>query len=85
MDIIPVLPLSQGEIDNVSETFVARLLDGAGIEMASPLALTNRDEYAQRSTSGGMPVAGSRAHPGTRRLGASMGPHLRRAGAGSGS
>jgi uncharacterized protein len=57
VDIIPVLPLSQGEIDNVSETFVARLLDGAGIEMASPRAQTAREEYAQRSTSGGMPVA----------------------------
>jgi uncharacterized protein len=57
VDIIPVLPLSQGEIDNVPETFVARLLDGAGIEMASSEAPTTRDEYAHRSTSGGMPVA----------------------------
>jgi predicted AAA+ superfamily ATPase len=57
VDIIPVLPLSQGEIGNIRETFVARLLDGAGIEMASPKARTTRDEYAQRSTSGGMPVA----------------------------
>ena len=57
VDIIPVLPLSQGEIDNIRETFVARLLDGTGIEMASARARTTRDEYAQRSTSGGMPVA----------------------------
>jgi len=57
VDIIPVLPLSQGEIDNVPETFVARLLDGAGIEMASSEVPTTRDEYAHRSTSGGMPVA----------------------------
>ncbi len=57
VDIIPVLPLSQGETDNIRETFVARLLDGAGIEMASPQAPSTRDEYAQRSTSGGMPVA----------------------------
>ena len=57
VDIIPVLPLSQGEIDNERETFVAGLLDGAGIEMASPQAPTTHDEYAQRSTSGGMPVA----------------------------
>lgn len=57
VDIIPVLPLSQGEIDNIRETFVTRLLDGAGIEIASPQARTTRDEYAQRSTSGGMPVA----------------------------
>jgi uncharacterized protein len=57
VDIIPVLPLSQGEIDNVGETFVARLLDGTGIEMASQQTPTTRDEYAERSTAGGMPVA----------------------------
>jgi len=57
VDIIPVLPLSQGEAGNVRETFVARLLDGAGVEMAPPRAPTTRDEHAQRSTSGGMPVA----------------------------
>jgi hypothetical protein len=57
VDIIPVLPLSQGEIDDVRETFIARLLDGAGIDMTPSQAPTTRDEYAQRSTSGGMPVA----------------------------
>src|SRR5580693_4823779 len=57
VDIIPVLPLSQGEIDDVRETFVARLLDGADLDMAPSKAPTTRDEYAQRSTSGGMPVA----------------------------
>ena len=57
VDIIPVLPLSQGEIDSVRETFVARLLDGAEVDMASPAVPATRDEYAQRSTSGGMPVA----------------------------
>jgi uncharacterized protein len=57
VDIIPVLPLSQGEIDDVRETFIARLLGGAGIDMTPSQAPTTRDEYAQRSTSGGMPVA----------------------------
>lgn len=57
VDIIPVLPLSQGEIDDVRETFVARLLDGAGIDMTPSQASTRRDEYARRATSGGMPVA----------------------------
>lgn len=58
VDIIPVLPLTQGEIDGVTETFVARLLDGSGIEMPSPaMTAVSRDEYARRSTSGGMPVA----------------------------
>jgi predicted AAA+ superfamily ATPase len=57
VDIIPVLPLSQGEIGNVHETFVGRLLDGGGVDMAPPPVPATRDEYAQRSTSGGMPVA----------------------------
>ena len=57
VDIIPVLPLSQGEIDNVHETFIARVLDGDGINMTMAHAPATRDEYAQRSTSGGMPVA----------------------------
>jgi predicted AAA+ superfamily ATPase len=57
VDIIPVLPLSQGEIGDVRETFVARLLDGAGIDMTQSLMSTPRDEYARRATSGGMPVA----------------------------
>jgi len=57
VDIIPVLPLSQGEIDSLPETFITRLLDGTGIEMASRHAPATRDEYAVRATSGGMPVA----------------------------
>src|SRR6516165_3711213 len=57
VDIIPVLPLSQGEIDDVSESFVARLLDGAGIDITPSQAPATREEYAHRSTSGGMPVA----------------------------
>jgi uncharacterized protein len=57
VDIIPVLPLTQGEIDGALETFVATLLDG-GLDMAlSQMPATTRDEYARRSTSGGMPVA----------------------------
>lgn len=57
VDIIPVLPLSQGEIGDVRETFVVRLLDGAGIDMTPARMSTPRDEYARRATSGGMPVA----------------------------
>jgi uncharacterized protein len=57
VDIIPVLPLSQGEIDGVRESFVARLLNGAGADTDSPTVPATRDEYALRSTSGGMPVA----------------------------
>lgn len=58
VDIIPVLPLTQGEIDGVPETFVAGLLDGGGIDVPpTGTAAATRDEYARRSTSGGMPVA----------------------------
>jgi predicted AAA+ superfamily ATPase len=58
VDIIPVLPLTQGEIDGTRETFVSRLLDGAGITtLPGQTAATTREEYARRSTSGGMPVA----------------------------
>jgi uncharacterized protein len=58
VDIIPVLPLTQGEIEGVQENFVARLLDDGGVT-ASPedVAPATREEYARRSTSGGMPVA----------------------------
>jgi uncharacterized protein len=58
VDIIPVFPLTQGEIDGVPGTFVARVLDGSGIDMPpSQMPATTRNEYARRSTSGGMPVA----------------------------
>lgn len=57
VDVIQVLPLSQGEIDGKRETLVSRLLDRAGTGDAVPPAPTTRDEYASRATSGGMPVA----------------------------
>jgi uncharacterized protein len=58
VDIIPVLPLTQGEIDGVNEGFVATLLDGGGVQTSpGEAAPTTREEYARRSTSGGMPVA----------------------------
>jgi predicted AAA+ superfamily ATPase len=58
VDIVPVLPLTQGEIDGARETFVAKLLGGGEIEEPAPgTESATRDEYARRSTSGGMPVA----------------------------
>lgn len=58
VDIIPVLPLTQGEIDGTPETFVARLLDNGGVDVPpGQVTAATRDEYARRSTSGGMPVA----------------------------
>jgi predicted AAA+ superfamily ATPase len=67
VDIIPVLPLTQGEIDGVRENFIARILEGGGVEPPPvQLPATTRDEYARRSTPGGMPVALRRA-PGSSR------------------
>ena len=57
VDIIPVLPLTQGEIDGIPEAFITRFLDGANIETPVQVMAATRDEYAMRSTSGGMPVA----------------------------
>jgi hypothetical protein len=54
VDIIPVLPLTQGEIDGVRETFVTKLLDGDDIEGAPPgTEAATREEYARRAASGG--------------------------------
>jgi len=57
VDVIPVLPLSQGEIDGTREGFVHRLLGGDVPETSTPASATQRDEYARRATSGGLPVA----------------------------
>jgi uncharacterized protein len=57
VDVIPVLPLTQGEIDGAPETFIARLIDDGGTDTPLRQGMTTRDEYAWRSTSGGMPVA----------------------------
>ena len=57
VDVLPVLPLSQGEIDGVREGFVHSLLDGADPAMNVPASTTHRDDYARRATSGGLPVA----------------------------
>ncbi|MFD4433137.1 ATP-binding protein, partial [Nocardia sp. NPDC058497] len=57
VDIIEVLPLSQGEIDGVRETFVHKLLSGEALADFDFTSSTSRDDYARRITSGGMPVA----------------------------
>jgi predicted AAA+ superfamily ATPase len=57
VDILPVLPLSQGEINGTSERIVHRLLAGASPEPNGIVSHTDRDGYAHRITSGGMPVA----------------------------
>jgi predicted AAA+ superfamily ATPase len=57
VDVIPVLPLSQGELDGTREGFVHCLLGGAVPETSAPASATHRDEYVRRATSGGLPVA----------------------------
>lgn len=57
VDVLPVLPLSQGEVDGVRESFIHDLLGDATQVPASATSETSRDEYARRVTAGGMPVA----------------------------
>lgn len=57
VDIIPVLPLSQGEIDGVHEGFIHDLLGGHEVAADASPSTTHRDDYARRVTSGGLPVA----------------------------
>lgn len=57
VDIVPVLPLTQGEIDGTVEPFIAALLNDSGVDMSPRYPATTREEYARRATSGGMPVA----------------------------
>jgi uncharacterized protein len=58
VDILDVLPLAQVEIDGLArEPLVHRLLDGAGPPTFVQREVTARNEYAQRITAGGMPVA----------------------------
>lgn len=57
VDVLPVLPLSQGEIDGTDERFIHGLLGGGGPSVELAQSSTSRDDYARRTTSGGMPVA----------------------------
>jgi predicted AAA+ superfamily ATPase len=66
VDVLPVLPLSQGEITGVPEDFVHRLLGSRGLDVGSAPSTTTRQDYAARATSGGLPVA-VRRPPGNSR------------------
>jgi predicted AAA+ superfamily ATPase len=58
VDVISVLPLSQGEIEGTDEVLVQRLLDGSDIHMdTTATPPTTRDQYARRALAGGMPIA----------------------------
>ncbi|MEU1431249.1 ATP-binding protein [Nocardia sp. NPDC005746] len=57
VDILDVLPLSQGEIAGTRESLIHSLLEGDQPDFSGFTSDTSRDEYARRITSGGMPVA----------------------------
>jgi predicted AAA+ superfamily ATPase len=58
VDILDVLPLAQVEIDgSAGDPLVHRLLAGTDEPTIVKPSVTTRDEYAQRITAGGMPVA----------------------------
>lgn len=58
--ILPVWPLSQGEVRGHQETFVERLAHRPAELVSSDRSTTTRDEYVQRVLAGGMPIALSR-------------------------
>ena len=67
INLLPVLPLSQGEIAAAREDFVERLLFGDPASLVSPeRSTTSREEYAQRIVKGGMPIALARSTAGAR-------------------
>lgn len=56
---IPVLPLSQGEIDGVHEHFLADLLSGQ-VAVTPHRSTTTRGDYIDRVVAGGFPIAARR-------------------------
>ncbi len=55
VDIVPVLPLSQGEIASRQETFVQTLVAGGAPRLDD--VTVDRASYADRVVAGGMPIA----------------------------
>lgn len=54
--VVPVLPLSQGEIDGQPETFVETLLAEPGSMVTRRGGETSREEYVDRVLAGGFPL-----------------------------
>lgn len=59
--VLPVWPLSQGEIDGRVETAVRTLLDEPAALVTTTRSTTDRQEYIRRVLAGGMPIALSRS------------------------
>lgn len=57
LDCLQVLPLSQGEIDGVRETWLAQLFHDADALLSPQRSSTTRTEYITRMATGGFPLA----------------------------
>lgn len=57
IQLVEVMPFSQGELDGVNEDFLDHALTDPGALTASKRPVTERDEYEQRTCRGGMPLA----------------------------
>jgi predicted AAA+ superfamily ATPase len=56
-NIVPIWPLSQGEIDGVTESAADCLLEEPEALAAAGSSTTSREEYIERVLAGGMPMA----------------------------
>jgi len=57
LHLLPVWPLSQGEVEGVRENLVQALLaDPAGALPSGAVSSTTREQYVARATAGGMPI-----------------------------
>lgn len=66
LHVVTIYPLSQGEVSGSRENFIERLLDDPGHVIAQATdSRTTRDEYIERVTAGGFPLALAR-RPSTR-------------------
>jgi predicted AAA+ superfamily ATPase len=58
VSLLPVLPLSQGEIAQVREDFLETIVFGDPTDlMTGAVSTTTREDYAQRIVAGGMPLS----------------------------
>jgi len=64
--ILTVWPLSQGEIGGRTETFVERLIEDPATLVDRAPSTTTREDYVDRVTAGGMPLALSSPTEGAR-------------------
>lgn len=66
LDRLQVLPLSQGEIDDVHETWLERFFEEPSASLTPHPSTTTRSEYIARMVTGGFPLALSASSPAAR-------------------